>query len=399
MSRTLRLLSVLLVAGGSLSCQEQTVLVGSVLPLTGTAEIYGKPIRNGVELAFAEITAGDFPYPLELEVVDSGSDAARAAELAAALYDKGALAIIGGVTSAEALEMVRAADQADRILLSPSASQPQLTGISKNFYRVFPSDFLEGTKMGNFSTATLELETAVIVAEQQPYARGIQAVFKEAFERQGGQVLEVIEYPPNTSDYSGLLARVLTLRPQAVYLAAYANQVAAMIRELRRLGFTGTVLTTSSFASPQAIQQAGGAAEGVYLTQAVFEAASDTPEIHSFVEAYRRKYGADPDLYAAHGYDAMRVVAAALRASERPTPAELWKGMRGIREFVGVTGSLQFDEKGDVQKYPRVYTIKDGAPVDYEATVAERRREIEERRRELERRMRELERQRANPGT
>jgi len=398
MSRALRLLSVLVIAAAGSSCSEQTVLIGAVLPLTGSAEIYGKPIRNGIELAFAEVTAGDLAYTLELTTVDSGSDPARAAEQAAALYDQGAIAIIGGVTSAEALEMVEAADRAERILISPSASQPQLTGISKNFYRVFSSDFLEGTKMGNFATSTLDLETAVIVAEQQPYARGIQAVFKEAFERQGGKVLEVIEYPANTSDFSGLLDRVVTLRPRAVYLAAYANEVAAMIRELRRLGFAGTILTTSSFASPQAIREAGPSAEGVFLTQAVFEVDSETPESRSFVEAYRDKYGTDPDLYAAHGYDAMKVLAAALRATQRATPTEMWKGMRSIRDHQGVTGSLQFDEKGDVQKYPRVYIIKDGAPADYEGEVGEKRRELEEKRRELERRMRELERQRANPG-
>jgi branched-chain amino acid transport system substrate-binding protein len=397
MSRTLRFLAVLPVLAAAASCGEKTVLVGAVLPLTGSAEIYGKPIRNGVELAFAEVTAEDFPYALQLEIVDSASDADKAAEQAEALYQKGALAVIGGVTSAEALEMVGAADRADRILLSPSASQPQLTGISKNFYRVFPSDFLEGTKMGNFATATLELETAVIIAEQQPYARGIQAVFKEAFERQGGKVLEVIEYPPNTSDYSGLLGRVLTLKPQGVYLAAYANEVAAMIRGLRGLGYQGSLLTTSSFASPQAIQQAGTSANGVFLTQAVFEADSETPEIRRFVAAYRAKYGSAPDLYAAHGFDAMKVLAQALRATERPTSNELWKGMRSIREYPGVTGSLQFDEKGDVQKYPRIYSIRDGLPVDYEGQFEERRRDLEERRRDLERRMRELERQGARP--
>jgi hypothetical protein len=68
--------------------------------------------------------------------------------------------------------------------------------------------------------------------------------------------------------------------------------------------------------------------------------------------------------------------------------------MRGITSFPGVTGTIQFDEQGDVQKFPRVYVIKDGEFVDYDGVLEDRRQGLEQRRRDLERRMRELERQR-----
>ena len=74
------------------------------------------------------------------------------------------LAVIGGVTTAEALEMVSVADREGLVLLSPSASSPQLTGISKNFFRIFISDFREGTKMGNFAAGQMELSSVVILA-------------------------------------------------------------------------------------------------------------------------------------------------------------------------------------------------------------------------------------------
>ncbi|HSL83606.1 MAG TPA: ABC transporter substrate-binding protein, partial [Thermoanaerobaculia bacterium] len=233
MPRTLRsLLSLPLLAGGlaaglagHAACGgDRPVLVGAVLPLSGEFAIYGEPIRKGIELAYEEIQAQeDFPFPLELRVEDSQGDPERAAGLLSELFDAGAPAVIGGVTTEEALAMVDVADRRDRVLLSPSASSPLLSGISSNFYRVFPSDFLEGTKMGHFAVETLDLREVVIVAAESQYAKAIQQVFRDEVRRVGGEVVEVIEYPRNTADLGGVIDRVLTVSPDGVYLADYAD--------------------------------------------------------------------------------------------------------------------------------------------------------------------------------
>ncbi len=395
MKRTLHLSTCLLLALSFLRCGgQEPVSVGAVLPLSGEFAIYGEPIRKGVDLAFEEIQAReDFPYPLELDVRDSQGDPERATQLLGELYDTGSPAVIGGVTTEEAIAMVSVADQQDRVLLSPSASSPRLTGISTNFYRVFPSDFLEGTKMGHFATETLNVESVVIVASESPYAKGIQQVFRQELERRGGEVLDAIEYPRNTSDLAGVLERVMTLSPQAVYLADYADGLVTLLEGLAERGFEGKTLTTSSIASAEVLGQAGDAAEGVLFTQSNYNVSAEEEHIQKFVTAYRDKYGSDPDLYAAHGYDAMRIYARALREGG-PRPRNFWQGMRAISGFPGVTGAIQFDEQGDVQKFPRVYIIQEGQFVDYDKVLEERRRRLEKRREELRRQMRELENQR-----
>ena len=109
--------------------------------------------------------------------------------------------------------MVEVADQRDRVLLSPSASSPDLTGASRNFFRIFPSDFVEGTKMGQFAKQKLNLAQVVVLATQSPYGQGIQGVFANEFVRQGGEIVETLEFPAATSDVSGLIERVSTLQP------------------------------------------------------------------------------------------------------------------------------------------------------------------------------------------
>ena len=237
--------------------------------------------------------------------------------------------------------------------------------------------------MGNFAASKLQCETVVIVAKTDTYARGIKEVFQAEFERNEGRVLDVIEYPEGGGDFSGLIERVVSLNPDGVYLAAFAGDIGQMIVELRAKGFEGRILTTSAFAAPAAIEQTGEAGEGVFLTQAAFDAASEDPKIKAFVDGYHEKYGLVPDLYAAHGYDTLMVLVEALKASE-PIATEFWKSVRSLRDFTGVTGTIQFDERGDAQKFPRVYVVEDSNLIDYEKEVERRRRELLERLRRLE---------------
>lgn len=373
-------------------CPQKAITVGVVLPLSGENSQYGEAVRKGIELAYAGIQA-DSGTELVLSIVDTESDPEKAAELLEEQFSNGALITVGGVTSVEAQAMVTAADRAERVLLSPSASSPELTGISRNFYRVWPSDFAAATKMAQFASQDLKMTRVVVITEVQTYAKGIQGVFGPAFEEYGGEVVEVIEVPPGTADLGGLMDRVMTLKPEAVYLAGFEQGIGAMIQELRRLDYQGRILTTSAFALPASIARVGKDAEGVILTQSVFELDSDFAHIQTFVKAYEDKYGEKPDIYAAHGYDAMRVVAAAL-ANRPALPGEVIKGLRDVKDFPGVTGSIQFDEKGDVRKFPRLYIIGEGGLLlDYNERVREQQDEIRRKREELMRKLQNLQNQ------
>ena len=385
MTPSRRLLLPLLLGLALAACQgSNKVKVGVVLPLTGDAAVYGQAIRRGIEVAHERI-AGTKESPFEIELVwrDSQSDPETAKRLLDAVYGDGAIVAIGGATSAEALAMVPVADSAGRVLLSPSASQPQLSGISSNFYRVFPSDASEGTMMANFARQTLELSKVVVLAKEEPYAKGAQEVFRERFTELGGQVVEVLVFPPNTVDLTGLVERVGTVGPDAVYIAAYAPEIVSFVKALRADGFRGAILTTSSFSTADAIREAGPAAEGVYFTQTAFAPSDKNPEVEAFVKAYRAKNRSEPDLYAAHGYDAYRVLLAAMRESGK-SAANFWKGMRGVRDFPGVTGTFQFDEKGDVKKFPRVFMVREGQVSDLEKEEEARREEIRRKMREIQ---------------
>lgn len=395
------ILPILACAAALTGCPaDRPVTVGVVAPLSGQWELYGRPIVNGIELAHQQLMADEaFPRPIELAIRDSASQPKRAATLLQEVYnDEDAMVAIAGVTTPEALEMIPVIDEEEKVLISPSATSPRLTGISQFFFRVLPSDFREGAKMGNFVAQELQIEKVVILAAESPYAKGIQDVFKSEFERYGGEVLAVIEYPTGTTDFTQFVREALSHEPEAVYVADYAFEIGSIINLVKRRGFRGRILTTSAFAAPGVFDQVGAASEGVLLTQVVFDPDSEEPAVRRFVDAYQAKYGTKPNFYAAHGYDAMMVIGAVLRDGDIHSARDFYKELRNLRDFVGAAGPVQFDEKGDVGKFPRVYEIQGGELVDFETVIEIRKQEIQKRLEELRRRQREAARRATEAG-
>ncbi len=386
-------LAVILAAGAlGVSCGgSKKVLFGAVLPLTGEDAVYGVEIHRGIEIALEQLKKERGFTNLAVEVVDSQSDQEIGRQQLEALYSKGVRAAIGGVTAADAMTMAQVAEANNRVLISPSASTPAVAKASRYVYRIWPSFVREGTVMGQYAAERLCKKAAVLVAET-PYTQDVEKVFEESFREHGGEVLEVLQHHPDV-DHSAMVQQLVSVNPDCIYISDYAEEVGRTLRLLDAEGYEGKVLTLSTFASPKAIADIGEPAEWTYLTHPAYDPTDPTnPVLQSFVQAYQEAYDTVPGAFAAHGYDAMLLLAEAA-VGGGSSGSDFWKGMRGLVEIQGVTGVLQFDEMGDVQKFPRVYFILEGQLRDHQKYEQERadrlRQEIEELRRQRERMIRQ----------
>ena len=381
--RSLQISSLALLLTFAGACSEgagEPRSVGLVLPMSGHGKVYGRSIERGARLAYqhlaAEAAGGEVPF--QLEVRDSASHPQRAAEQARELYDQGAVAVIGGATNAEARAMVPVAGDAKRVLLSPSASNAELAGTSRYVFRLSPSDYQQAIKMGGFAVLSLDLSKTAVLVPLNESGRELGEVFREEFERQGGEVLDEVSYAEGSArdeeDVSEAVQKVLDRKPQGVYLAASGGDPAAprILQELARRGFRGTVMTTAAFAAPGLFAGNASGTEGLVVSATAFDLASEEPAVKDFVAAYRAEYDAEPDAYAAQGYDAVMALAEAMKA-ERSSPRDLWEGLRGLSGYQGVTGVIQFDEQGNVGQFPRVYVVEGGKLEELESDDAKRR--------------------------
>ena len=360
------------------------VTLGIVLNETIVSEPVAESYRRGIELGYEHIQADpDLAYTVHLEVADRSGGGPEAAQAASDLYRSGALAVIGGTTTEDALAIAKVADEVGRVFITPAALSDELSGISRTFFRVVPTAMQQASAMANFATETLDVNDLVIVAaEDRAFTDSLLEGLKAVFAQYGGNVKEVIYFSSDSSDLSEIVDQALALEPTGLYLAAYSKQTIGLLEHLRKRGYGRTegkqewVMTTSVFSHPVMIAEAGQNADGVYLTIPIFDTKSEEEPMAGFVSAYREKYGVGPDFYSAHAYDSILVFAAALKKAVNTLPQELIKGMRAIEPLAGVAGNIQFDEDGNVQKFPRIHLIRGGELIDFNHWRKEREEEI-----------------------
>lgn len=382
-----RLLAVALVGLTATGCKNE-VQVGAVLPLSGEHQIYGEASRQGLELALEELkAAGDTRF--QLTVVDSESDPEKARRLLEGLYDDHATVAIGGLTATTAKELAAVAEDAERVLISPSATVRDQGPGTRFFYSLATADFTSGTSMATFLKRELRVASAVVIREPG-MDESLEEGFQATFENQGGKILASVSASKAPEEIRRAVGQALAKKPAAIFLAGYEGTVAPFIHELRRRQYRGKILTTQALACHDALRELGDDAHGVLLTHTAFEPGTQ-PHVGDFVARFEQKFGRAPDIHAAESYDAMMVLATAMEG--RPgLPSEVRKGLiHDVKDYPGVTGSLQFNEERMVPKIPRVYSIaKDLTLQDHGRILQAERERIAAEKRELLRRLTEI---------
>lgn len=358
-------------------CSSKPV-VGVVLPISGSASGYGESIESGMRLAINDAReTGQLPPQFEVVWADSGSDpVAGIAEVRRLVNERGAKLILGGATSSEARALVEVLDEINVVCLSPSASTPGLTEESKLFYRIYPSDELEGHTAGKFMIDRLGATETVLFSGNPEYVAGIEPEFRRQYEGSlGGTIVEIVDLQSEgwEDGVSGVLRKH---KPTAVYIVGYAEEILDAIRQLRADGYKGRIVTTSAFFTSQVLKAAGEASEGVLFPLPPFDRTVETEPVVSFVHRYMDTFERAPDVFAAHGYDAMKIAIQVFAIAVPPETPEINKALHfGVTDFMGVTGPILFDDHGDVKHYPKMFIVKGGQVLGYRRYLdAERKR-------------------------
>lgn len=375
--RLIAVFGVVFTAAILTGCRSKPV-VGVVLPISGSTSGYGESIESGMRLAINDAReTGQLPPDFEVVWADSGSDPATGvAEVRRLVEERGAKLILGAATSSEARALVDVLDDINVVCLSPSASTPGLTKDSKLFYRIYPSDELEGHTAGKFMIDRLGANETVLFVGNPEYVGGIEPEFRRQYEGSlGGTVVATVNL--RSEGWEQEVPGVLQEHDlSAVYIVGYAEEILEAIRQLRAAGFKGRIVTTSAFFTSKVLKSAGEAAEGVLFPLPPFDRTAETEPVVSFVHRYMDTFERAPDVFAAHGYDAMKIAIQVFAIAIPPETMEINKALHfGVTDFMGVTGPILFDDHGDVKHYPKMFIVKDGQVLGYRRYLdAERKR-------------------------
>ncbi len=350
------------------ACAPEPV-VGVLIPESGHAEAYGHAVNNGIRLALNEARASNtLPEGFRLIESDTGSLPDHAAdELRRFASTLDVELVVGGVTTDEALALIPVVEDEKVVCLSPSASASSLTGKSPYFFRLFATDEVEGSTAARYLYDTRAVRKVLVITDDSTFSRGLEAEFRQHYQlRLGGAIVATIH---DELDWWKRKATdmIHAHEPDAVYIVGHAQHILTSLELLREIGYEGVKCTTSAVYLTELLEQGNPSLEGVVFPLTALRSCEEENEIARecpFVDRYREEFGGEPDFYAAHGYDAMRVALRALVHARSVDVSELRRYMRiGLQEFDGVTGTIAFDERGDVRRYPTMHTIWNGRVV------------------------------------
>lgn len=346
--------------------ESEIIKVGVVLPLSGDGAAYGKKEKNGIALAIEKANASSGAGKKIVAIYeDSQGIPAPAVSATRKLItvDK-VQVIIGGAFSSPTLAIVPVADKNRVVVMSPTASSPKLSGSSRYFFRVWPSDIAEGSKMAEIAVQRLGLESFAVLYGNNEYALGLKDVFVARIKELGKTVTTVEVYNEGDSDFRAQLAKIKAQSPDGIYLAGYYKEFAKILKQAKELGIETQFMSCGTFHEPEVLKLAGGAAEGVVFVQPYFNRESQDPVTKDFVTAYEKKFGIEAGVYAAHGYDAARVICKVVKGG-KTTAEEIQQALLDLKDFPGVTGKTTFIEGGNVIKPARVMTVTGGRFIDF----------------------------------
>jgi branched-chain amino acid transport system substrate-binding protein len=342
--------------------EPQEIKIGAVLPLTGDGAKYGEEARNGIELALEDIK------DLKIKVVyedDQGTVNGAINAFNKLVESVKVPIIIGPMYSSTALAVAPLGEKKKVVIFSPSASSPELTKAGDYFFRNWPSDVYEGGEMARFAYNNLNLKTIAILSVNLDYGVGLIKVFEKVFKSLGGQILTIEYYDQGATDFRTQLSKIKSLNPEAIYLPGYYTEIGLILRQAKEMGLKTKFLSCVGFDNPKVLEIAGNAAEGVIFARPYYDPESKNPMVKTFVERFRQRFGRDPGIYAAHSYDALKIVVTAIKKGGYSADG-IKSALYSIKNFPGVTGNTSFDENGDVEKPIQIMKVKHGSFVRYE---------------------------------
>jgi branched-chain amino acid transport system substrate-binding protein len=354
--------------GGSTRGDIQIAMTG---PLTGDNAQYGTDQIDGMQLAVDQFNdsggAPDGPNQgrtLSLSSHDDAADPNQGAAVAQQLCDDSdVMAVLGPVNSSVALAVGPIYQRCGLTEIISYASNPKITTAGyENVFRSIPNDDQLSAADVAAAVQIAGARNLAVVYANDDYGTGLFTGVQAAAEKYGATIVAAESFTSGaTRDFSSILTNIRGSSPDALLIMTTYSDAGLLTNQARQVGITSRIVVASGSNTPQFLELAGPAAEGV-LTPVLFDPASDEPRIQQFVSDFRAKYHRDPGESSATGYASVQLVQHALRAGAT-TRKEMSEKLSEGKGMDTLFGPLTFDDNRDPSSLGSltIVTVRDGA--------------------------------------
>ena len=343
-----------------------TIKVGANFELTGNVANYGNATLEGLQLAIDEANeaGGINGKKIELVSVDDKSEAAESINAATKLIsDDDVKVIVGPATTGLVLAETQTATDAKVPIIAPCATSPEATvenGKVKPY--VFRSCFIDpqqGEVMATFAAKELKAKTAVIyVDNSSDYSKNLAKVFKEKFEAAGGKVVMEEAFLQKDQDFKATLTKLKTANADVMFVPAYYEEVGKIVKQAREMGINSAILGTDGWDDTKVVDIAG--ADALNNTFFSTHYSEKDAEVQGFIEAYKKKYNHAPNVFAALGYDAGKMLVDALKRAGSGDTEKIREALEATKDLKVGTGTISMDKNHNPIKTAVILEMKNG---------------------------------------
>lgn len=373
MRKLFSLLVALVFVFAAVSCKDnkpsrddkETVKIGSCGPLSGSVSIYGTAVKEGVELAVAEINAAGGVNVngtmKQLELVDFINDEADAKKASAALttlMEQDVDLVVGAVTSGATEGLIGEAIKQGVPVITPTGTADKLTvgdnGTERNIrYNVFRAcfyDSYQGKYMAEYANEQGLKKAYVLYNLDEDYSIGLKNAFVETATEKGLTV-DTASYNKNDKNFDAFWIPILEGGYDCVYVPDYYQNVYNILKTGYGKGYQGVCYGGDGWDG--VIQQLQADEDPSYLEKCFYTnhyfGESESQTVKDFVQKYQAKYGKAPVSFAALGYDAVYIAKQAIEAA-------------GTVEYKSVIDALNAGTFSNLVTSAKPFTFKDGNP-------------------------------------
>ncbi len=344
---------VLPAASDTFAQSKGTIKIASQSPLSGGQAALGEGIKLGAQLAVEKGKANLEKMGYKVEFVPYDDQAKPDVGVANAkniIADKDIMAVIGHLNSGVAIPSSEVYKEVNVAMISPANTNPVVTDRGyPNVSRVCGRDDVQGVVGSDFAKSK-GYKTAYVIHDKTTYGQGVAEFFKASAEKSGIKVLG-FEGTEEKSNFDPILTPVKAKNPDLIYFGGIYDQAAPFFKQAREKGVKSKFMGPDGMDSSDLTKIAGKAVVGMSYTSAAGPA-SALPKAKAFVDEFKKKFGKNPEPYAAEAYDAATIALRAIEETAKKGKVSREDVSSAVRKakLSGITGEIAFDAKGDRQK-------------------------------------------------
>ena len=348
-----------------------TLKIGVNLELTGSVAAYGNAEKNGINLAVEQINKAGGVDGKKIEVItkDNKSENAEASTAATNLAVQSQVnAMIGPATSGAVAAASLNAQKTGVPLLTPSGTQDDLTidkdGVKKYIFRTTFQDSFQGQVLAQYAYQNLNAKKVVLYYDNSSdYAKGIAEEFQRVYP---GEIVTVATFASGDKDFQSALTKFKDLDYDAIVMPGYYTETGIITKQARDMSIEVPILGPDGFNDDSFADLAGVPnTHDVYYVSGYSTKTALSDKATQFIEAYKKKYGSEPNMFAALAYDSVYMIAEAAKGAK--TSIDIADNLAKLSQFDGVTGTMTTDKDHNPIKTALMVKMENGAEASAEA--------------------------------